>query len=58
MDSTKNSTKSIKRFEFHIPQARLYASGAYSGVATHVPIPNTHVKDSSGDGTAYLTVGE
>ena len=33
-------------------------SGAHSGVDTHVPFPNTVVKDPSGDGTANLTVGE
>ena len=33
-------------------------SGVYSGEATHVPFPNTVVKSSSGDGTAYLSVGE
>ena len=33
-------------------------SGVFSGVETHVPFPNTVVKDLSGDGTANLTVGE
>ena len=33
-------------------------SGAHSEVETHVPFPNTVVKDLSGDGTANLTVGE
>ena len=33
-------------------------SGVYSGEETHVPFPNTVVKSSSGDGTAYLSVGE
>ena len=35
-----------------------FFSGAHSGVATHVPFPNTVVKDSSGDGTVNLTMGE
>ena len=35
-----------------------FFSGAYGGAETHVPFPNTVVKDPSGDGTAYLTVGE
>ncbi len=29
-----------------------FLSGVHSGVVTHVPFPNTIVKDSSGDGTA------
>ena len=29
-----------------------FLSGVHSGVETHVPFPNTIVKDSSGDGTA------
>ena len=33
-------------------------SGVYSGEETHVPFPNTVVKSSSGDGTAYMSVGE
>ncbi len=33
-------------------------SGAHSGVETPVPFPNTMVKDSSGDGTVNLTMGE
>ena len=35
-----------------------FFSGAYGGVDTHVPFPNTFVKDSSGDGTVNLTMGE
>ena len=33
-------------------------SGDYSGEETHVPIPNTDVKLSSADGTAWVTVWE
>ena len=36
----------------------VFFSGAHSGVATHVPFPNTVVKDPSGDGTVQLTMGE
>ena len=36
----------------------IYFSGAHSGVDTHVPFPNTVVKDSSGDGTVTWTMGE
>ena len=32
--------------------------GVHSGGVTHVPFPNTVVKNPSGDGTANLTVGE
>ena len=36
----------------------VFFSGAHSGVATHVPFPNTAVKDPSGDGTVNSTMGE
>ena len=35
-----------------------YSLGIYSWVDTPVPIPNTEVKHSRGDGTTFKSVGE
>ncbi len=55
---------SLERFSFFVYKSYsflcvLVCNGCVDGRGeTPVPIPNTEVKPSSGDGTAVLTVGE
>ena len=48
----------ILRFCFSLPPLLLIFSGVYSGLATHVPIPNTIVKRTRDDDTVRQSMGK
>ena len=64
MEALRKKSNSQYEFASFLPDLPIdfffivFFSGAHSGVATHVPFPNTVVKDPSGDGTVNSTMGE